>query len=67
MIKMVGNNAKTAFVFGKNDAGEERLILTETVSLNKTEDEVLEWLKSTGNRWVTSYSDVYVTFENRYE
>lgn len=67
MIKMVGNQAKIAFLFGKNADDEEVLILTRTVGLDKTEEEVLNWLKESGNCFVTTYKDVYVTFENRYE
>lgn len=70
VIRKVGLQAKTAFVYGKNDLGEERLILTCTVDINETEAETLNKLKQSGNRFIVgsdAYKDIYVTFEDRYK
>lgn len=69
-IQKVGLQAKTAFVYGTNDLGEERLILTCSVDINETEAETLDNLKQTGNRFIVgsdAYKNIYVTFEDRYE
>lgn len=69
-IRKIGLQAKMAFVYGKNDLGDECLISTETVDINATEAEVLESLKQSGNRFIVgsnAYKDIYVTFEDKYE